>query len=976
MGRRLTIIIVLLVGGAAAASWTLSRWRQESSAQDLAAYIQQLNSANPLIRLRSAIGVLEIDPTHPDAELIGAEALIELSRFPEAKRVLLELEEKSRHTQRHAQVLLLHARACLEEAAGLVAAGTPQSVEVAAARVEPLLAEADQIFDSLKADPLTDADVAKLRAQSAYLQTAMLRLKLQSHQSAFAAAEAVGFESDQTRKIKATTAKLNHQIQQRQQTLIDLCRQAVQLDPQDADTKRLLFLMWVDDRSFDRARIAAMDVARVSPLDASLAGKIANVLLDLESRYQQQTTTRDIQIAAQLLQRDDLTNTDHIDYRIAIARLALLDGQPEQAQQLTQQVLARFPGHPRAMCLLALALVDQGQPKHAVDLLNRLKMRVHSAEIYYTLGLALIDTGQADQGREMLRQCIEIEPNYLPAVVKLAESLAESGFIIEAEPEIIAAVELNPDHPWVLKLRLHLLAAQMEYATFSAVFAKQIPPDLSVWQWQHVALVSAMVLGDTNLVAELSEQLTTHGVDNLLAIAVHCWRRANPENRIDVAAVTMRVILERLDADPLARPNPPTVPVIALWDNDATQKQQSLLRRPCFLEQPYDQTLALIESALERWDNQPALLDLAARLCIWTNQRNRASEYLSRLVDSGNTMSPTAQAMLTAYLDSGGPQALLPLVPQDPPDTNNTDTPTLRMLALAATLNKEDRQATQAALADLLERVSWSEQPLLVVMQDALDRGSPEQAQQWIAFAQDINPRIALLARAMLDIVSGQPFDALHNLKTFLRNEERASEIGQIATEALARTSLQLGQEDVAVVMFENMALSNHDEKQAMRLASVDILLAKHRIKEAVASLTVMLNDKDLAPRWRDAVLVRASYAMRPDQFQALLDKLLKSQEQDPLLMLYHAQSLADEGDLAQASRLFDDVLETHPDAPRALMAVAKLAVRQGDLEQARRLFRWLINQGGRAGQAAKKELDQLNQDATQETGFTVGSMQ
>jgi len=282
----------------------------------------------------------------------------------------------------------------------------------------------------------------------------LIRLKLQEQQSRLARVQAVDRGGDQAAKLTDAVSKLRERIAEMDNRLIKLCDKAEGFDPDDADPRRLLFLMWVDARSFDKARHVALETASLPQLEAALAGKMANMLLDREARYQQLTTRDDIDVSRRLLTHPNLSGTYHIDYRVARARLALHERRYADARQIAGEILMDYRGHPSGTCLLAFALMGLDQPQRAIEVLTPLNRRVRAVDVRYALGTAYLQSGQTDQGQDLLRQSLEIHPNYLPSLLALAEALVDAGHVAEAEPEITELVSISPDHPDVVRLRL------------------------------------------------------------------------------------------------------------------------------------------------------------------------------------------------------------------------------------------------------------------------------------------------------------------------------------------------------------------------------------------------------------------------------------------------------------------------------------------------------------------------------------------
>ncbi len=958
--------VLILAGLAAVAviavSWTFVRWRGRAIASQVKRCEQRLDHADPRVRIDSARGLLRVDPTRPQAALVLARTLVEVGQWAEARGVLEDLKEAGPVSIR-TEALSVYAQSYLSEAADWIARNSTGKLDTSGDQVQSLLTKADRITSNLEQMTGTEGVVTRLKATDAHCQAALVRLMLMEKRVQLTKAQATD-SNDRTAAIVAAISQLTQRLGGLERQVAQLSRKLVTLQPADPVGWELLFQGYVDARAFDHARQTAKEVTELSEVDAALAGKIANTLLNLNSLFAHPTVPEDLDIAGRLLSHHLVKGTDHIDYRTAQISLALHQSQYRLAEELANGVLQDYPGHGRATCLLGIALIQQGHGKKAIAQLSFLNDRVRSAQVKFILAAAMLSQEMTDSGREMLRQSLDLRPDNLPALVMLAGSLANDGYILEAEQDIIAAAGLNPLHPSVIKLSIQLLVAQMDRPGIWQILDDPDHARLSPVRWQDVAVAVAMVLDDTAAVSRLVAQRLRSDPGHVRMWLADHWCRAPSQHRFDLATLLVRYLLERLDTDPLAQPNPPRVPVVV--DQSSSGDLSNPLNpfyTTIYVPSGYQMGLELIDAALRRWPDKPALLDLAARLSLWDGQDRRAAHYLAKLGRTGAGRSATAVAV-QAHLEDVGRSSQSPSNVESSYKTITCDTPTCRLVMLLVALNQGNRQVAEAHLTRMLSELAWAEPPLIFAIRDALERGEPEQAWAWLAIAEKINPAVATLARARLNLSMGQPIESVHDLKSLLRSEDVNSELSRMAVDVLSRAGIAMGQVQVGISMIENLALSVQFQDRELRLAVVDVLLAAGQTTVAIAALKVMFNEQAIPARWLDRLLVRAYAMMGPVRTHQLVEVLLERQPKEPLLLLYKARCTAEAGDLTGADAQLDAIREVRPHAPRLLMTMARSAAAQGRWGDARRLCHQLIQRGGDGSEAAQRELSQWDESS------------
>ena len=144
----------------------------------------------------------------------------------------------------------------------------------------------------------------------------------------------------------------------------------------------------------------------------------------------------------------------------AVPRLHRLYGAGDRqaATALANRLLARDPTHPEALHVLAACAYESGDPAAAAALLSRAP---EQADLLSDLGVMQRAQGDLEAAEHTLRRALVLDPDLLPAMGNLGNTLLDQGRATEAEEVLVRAVERAPDQAWLRRsLALALLARQ------------------------------------------------------------------------------------------------------------------------------------------------------------------------------------------------------------------------------------------------------------------------------------------------------------------------------------------------------------------------------------------------------------------------------------------------------------------------------------------------------------------------------------
>jgi tetratricopeptide (TPR) repeat protein len=120
-------------------------------------------------------------------------------------------------------------------------------------------------------------------------------------------------------------------------------------------------------------------------------------------------------------------------------------GNTQEAEAGYREILAREPGHVRALGMLALILAE-GDDKAAAEaaLAQHLALDPQSAASHLAMGRLRANQGDAKEALALLRRAAELQPQLAPIHNEIGVCLHETGRLLEALDALDRAAELDP----------------------------------------------------------------------------------------------------------------------------------------------------------------------------------------------------------------------------------------------------------------------------------------------------------------------------------------------------------------------------------------------------------------------------------------------------------------------------------------------------------------------------------------------------
>ena len=133
--------------------------------------------------------------------------------------------------------------------------------------------------------------------------------------------------------------------------------------------------------------------------------------------------------------------------RFQAARQNQKAGALQQAQQAYEDILTQEPAHAGSLHMLGLILAQTGQAQQGVDLLCRaLELEPHNAQAYYGLGFAMCKLKQFAAGIECYDSAMSLRPQFAEAACDKGSALIELNRCAEAVKSLDLAIGWRPDY--------------------------------------------------------------------------------------------------------------------------------------------------------------------------------------------------------------------------------------------------------------------------------------------------------------------------------------------------------------------------------------------------------------------------------------------------------------------------------------------------------------------------------------------------
>ncbi len=956
------IILIVLIAALGAGAVSLWNWRGRQRQKQLDLFARQITDADPYLRLLAAEGLLRQEPDNESHKQVRAAALTELGRHAEAREELQALIDKG--TPQLESYAAMQIESFFAEAEKIVGGADRQRSDSVVERIETMMA-AVQSQTRLITGKQRAFDITLIEARRLDTLASACRFALQGRRVELTKARIGGIQQS-IETIGLEVTELQEKLKRLDDELLRACSRIAQMQPEHPLGAELLFRSHLRRGEFSQARSVARSMIAWKEIPTGTVARMVDTLLDLETQFAEPVLEADIQLAGELLSHGNQTGNRGIDYQLAKATYAITQDDALTAMELAHGIVSHEWLHARALCIAARARIIDGEPMAGVAILQKYTELKRDPLVRYTLGLAYLATGEPRQinlGQEALRQCLDIEPNHLPARLRLIESFVATGFIIEAADDVNVVEQISPQHPRVLALKAQLAIESEDLASIGRLIDEQLGADAAALREEDVAMVIGMIIDDVPRVRRFAAQLRAIQPHDVLLLLADRWVQLPPMRRARLAPAMARHLHDHMARDPLKNPLRPAVPTLGGLSRDtaaATANAQHLLdsiHKTHFMPQPLEVGLELAALGLDRWPQSANMISAGVELNIWLNRIAEARQWLRRLPPDFAAGPESVEALAGAYLE-GDFERMAQRIKDATLKNHGSITPTHRLLDLDLALRDQDLKRISDRLQQMLQNHPWAEQALLMVVGDAMRREQPDRAFATLGSVEQINPQLASLSRGRLNLGLSRAADALHDIEKVVAIENVGTEVRRWAAEVRIRAYLLLDQQPLALGVCDQLAISLRENKIDAAIAAADVLLLYGKPTAAAEVLAEIAAGQENTPYTMDRVLARAQRVMKPSRIRGLVDALLMYRPNDPVLLIYQAGAMIPEDDLV-SERILKALIARHPQSPRALMEMADL-MRQVQPDEAVRIYQELSKRGGRTGEAARQLLEEM----------------
>jgi tetratricopeptide (TPR) repeat protein len=124
------------------------------------------------------------------------------------------------------------------------------------------------------------------------------------------------------------------------------------------------------------------------------------------------------------------------------------NGELEQAARLYRDILSSEPDHPDALHLLGVVALQRGQPRKAIELIERaIAIQPSAAAFHGNLGEAYRACGQLQRAEACCRLALRLQPVFPEAAYTLGSTLMQQKRIAEAASFFRQAIQHQPNFP-------------------------------------------------------------------------------------------------------------------------------------------------------------------------------------------------------------------------------------------------------------------------------------------------------------------------------------------------------------------------------------------------------------------------------------------------------------------------------------------------------------------------------------------------
>ncbi len=217
---------------------------------------------------------------------------------------------------------------------------------------------------------------------------------------------------------------------------LDQLQKAFSLAPADATVHLLLGLTYQDLNELDEAETSFNQALQLDPESVEIKQSLG-LLLAQQGRYED---------AIKFLRSVAATDIHNLPVQQALASALEHTDQRKAAIEILWGVLEHFPDEVKLAAQLGRLLLEDNQPEPAIKVLTLAVEKQPDADMICDLSAGYAMLGDYQQAFDILKQAVDITPEYDRVWRGIAYCQLNLGFFDEAIPAAQKAIDLNDEH--------------------------------------------------------------------------------------------------------------------------------------------------------------------------------------------------------------------------------------------------------------------------------------------------------------------------------------------------------------------------------------------------------------------------------------------------------------------------------------------------------------------------------------------------
>lgn len=292
-------------------------------------------------------------------------------------------------------------------------------------------------------------------------------------------------------------------------------REAVAAHPDNVDAKLALAQLLVEHRSFEEGEKQLLDFASAAERDLDLQ-------LGVGRFYEANRREQPAAEAYGKVIENAGDRPQGIVARNRLARMALANGEVDEASTYVAEVLQRSGNDGDALAIRAEIAMRRSDPASAInDLRVAYSMQPDSVPLAAALARAYIKSGSEDLAEQTLRSLVRANPGDLQALFALSQFLIEAGKADEAQPVLENLVAEQPNNALALEglARVQIASGDSKAALESAMQLQSARPKSAAgYELAGAALENTQRLKEARTAFERAAELAPTSVEPVLSL--------------------------------------------------------------------------------------------------------------------------------------------------------------------------------------------------------------------------------------------------------------------------------------------------------------------------------------------------------------------------------------------------------------------------------------------------------------------------